>query len=710
MLTQASLASEVQIGEFTLDRVQQHLRYQGTIITLEPKVYEVLCYLIIHHERLVSLAELHEHVWMGRVVSDTAVRRTISKLRHVLGDKDSQQPRYIKSVMKRGYQLICPIDAVDSNNDTMTASSDLPVPQDADTPIVRPHLLKPASSRIKLSRVWGSVMMLMLVTALAWMWLSKKFPSNHEAAPLPALEMKRLISSPGHKVDLAISSDERYLVYSGTDGASEQWRLFLFDQHSGQVQLLPTPESRTISAVSFVRDDQAIVYVDSQFGKSRIYKLPLNLNQPAQILLDNYFAIGGLSYHSQSDSLIFGATKQQGDNGHFYRLDLHSLQLEQLTFSSSSHVMDYVGSLSADQSQLAILRYQQDTATIRLQIYQLSNKELIHEHELDQFIGQIKWLDADRMIMLNQEGILQTLDVQNATVADLPLPAQQQYRRFALGHSNQLYTIVRPKEERHFIEADWPDRLHMKLFQLGASALDVQYKRNNTDGLWLTRKEHDYQLASYDPTTFEEQFIMSHPEFFQLIDEHPDQAKLLLKSAGRLWLFELSERTWQPISIQGQLVERGYFSDSGDEVLFTVSSGGRWLTYRYVLESGLLVQFNHGYRVLFPWNEQFLSITADGKMFRLDSDLQPEHQYPVTFVFDVPYRIQAYSQGLMVSNMQMHQTYLWQLFDNRNDMIAKSYPRARMHPKVSIAADGGQLIYFSTNQQSDQIYKLSAID
>lgn len=709
MLTQLSLASEVQIGDFTLDRVQQQLRFQADIVSLEPKVYDVLCYLIIHRERLVPLAELHEQVWKGRVVSDTAVRRTISKLRQVLGDTDSQNPRYVKSVMKRGYQLICPIDVAADNNSTTALPGSLAASQAAVTPVASEDVLKPVPSRLKLPLVWLSLVLLLLITGVAWMLLPRVLPSNQPTDLLPASEMQRLINSPGHKVDLAISSDERYLVFSGSDGASEQWRLFLFDQHSGQVQLLPTPESRAISAVTFVQDDQAIVYVDSQFNKSRMYKLSLHSQQPARILLDNYFTIGGLSYHSKLDSLIFGATREQGDNGHFYRLELQGLQLEQLTFSSSSHVMDYVGSISPDQSQLAVIRFQQDSASIRLQVYQLSTKELVLEHALDQFVSQVSWLDTERILLLNQQGILQTLQLQDGAVTDLPLPAQQQYRRFSLSRSNQLYTIVRPSAERHYIEADWPDRLQMKLFQLGASALDVQYMRHG-DGLWLTRQVTDYQLASYDPNSFEEQLVMSHSDFFELIDEHPEESKLLLKSAGRLWMFDVSLDEWQPISVQGQLVERGYFSDSGEHIYFTVSSGGRWLTYRYVLESGLLVQFSRGYRVLYPWQQNFLSITSDGKVFRLNSDLQPEHQYPITFVFDVPYRIQAYNRGLMVSNMQMHQTHLWQFFNDRNDMLAQSFPRSRIHPQLSIAADGGKLIYYSSNQQSDQIYKLSRFE
>jgi DNA-binding winged helix-turn-helix (wHTH) protein len=75
---------------------------------------EVLSYLIEQQPRIVSLEELHTNVWPNQIVTDTAVRRVISKLRTAFSDTDTKNPKYIKSVMKRGYQLIAPV-SLDNN-------------------------------------------------------------------------------------------------------------------------------------------------------------------------------------------------------------------------------------------------------------------------------------------------------------------------------------------------------------------------------------------------------------------------------------------------------------------------------------------------------------------------------------------------------------------------------------------------------------------
>ncbi|WP_226929090.1 winged helix-turn-helix domain-containing protein [Pseudoalteromonas distincta] len=101
--------NRLTIGEYTFDSLQQSLIKKDNLYTLEPKCMQVLSYLIEQQPRIVSLEELHNNVWENQIVTDTAVRRVISKLRVALNDNDTKNPKYIKSVMKRGYQLIAEV-------------------------------------------------------------------------------------------------------------------------------------------------------------------------------------------------------------------------------------------------------------------------------------------------------------------------------------------------------------------------------------------------------------------------------------------------------------------------------------------------------------------------------------------------------------------------------------------------------------------------
>ena len=77
----------------------------GHDVRLEAKVMLVLVYLAEHAGRVVSRAELEEHLWPGRVVTEDSVTKAIAKLRRVFGD-DAHNPRVIETIPKSGYRLI----------------------------------------------------------------------------------------------------------------------------------------------------------------------------------------------------------------------------------------------------------------------------------------------------------------------------------------------------------------------------------------------------------------------------------------------------------------------------------------------------------------------------------------------------------------------------------------------------------------------------
>jgi len=99
----------ISLGSYKLDVEEMLLNRDGEKVTLEPKVLEVLLYFIKNKERYITMEELHENLWQGRIVSDAAVRRIISKLRILFND-NHKAPKYIKSLSKRGYKLICNVD------------------------------------------------------------------------------------------------------------------------------------------------------------------------------------------------------------------------------------------------------------------------------------------------------------------------------------------------------------------------------------------------------------------------------------------------------------------------------------------------------------------------------------------------------------------------------------------------------------------------
>lgn len=75
---------------------------------LSPKAFDVLRYLVDHADRLVSQAELLEAVWPETYVNPEGVRKYIQEIRKVLCDRPDQ-PVFIQTLPKRGYQFIAPV-------------------------------------------------------------------------------------------------------------------------------------------------------------------------------------------------------------------------------------------------------------------------------------------------------------------------------------------------------------------------------------------------------------------------------------------------------------------------------------------------------------------------------------------------------------------------------------------------------------------------
>lgn len=93
---------------FVVDTATHELLDRGAPVAIEPKVFDVLIYLIENNDRVVSKDELVEAVWEGRFISDAAISSAISAVRKALQD-DGQEQRFVKTVRGRGFRFSAPV-------------------------------------------------------------------------------------------------------------------------------------------------------------------------------------------------------------------------------------------------------------------------------------------------------------------------------------------------------------------------------------------------------------------------------------------------------------------------------------------------------------------------------------------------------------------------------------------------------------------------
>jgi DNA-binding winged helix-turn-helix (wHTH) protein len=91
----------LRFGHYERDTQLFELRSAGTPLPLEPKVFDLLLYLIQCRDRVVTKQELLTHLWPQQFVSDAALSYCVMAARKAVGDSGRTQ-RVIKTLHERG--------------------------------------------------------------------------------------------------------------------------------------------------------------------------------------------------------------------------------------------------------------------------------------------------------------------------------------------------------------------------------------------------------------------------------------------------------------------------------------------------------------------------------------------------------------------------------------------------------------------------------
>ena len=97
-------------------------------IHIEPKVMQVLYQLASNPGQVLERDKLLNDIWDGRAFSDEPLTRCIAALRHALGESPTD-PKYIQTIPKSGYRLVCPVKSLEQPTDDAKEDSGDPGPR-----------------------------------------------------------------------------------------------------------------------------------------------------------------------------------------------------------------------------------------------------------------------------------------------------------------------------------------------------------------------------------------------------------------------------------------------------------------------------------------------------------------------------------------------------------------------------------------------------
>jgi eukaryotic-like serine/threonine-protein kinase len=240
-----------RFGEFLLDLEGGFLRRNGEEVSLRPKAFDVLRYVVLHHGRLISKDELARAVWPDVAVTDNSLAQCLLEIRRALADDDQ---RLIRTVARRGY--------VFDGSVAVAVSAARHLPERGVPPTAAPvplHLLHRTAPRAGRTAVWLAVTVLVALAATVSGWRalrSNRRPSGDET-PVQLTDFNDSAIAP------SLSHDGRVLTFIrggsfGKAGApSGQVYVKLLDG-GAPVQL--TRDSMDKIHPVFSPDDSRIVY------------------------------------------------------------------------------------------------------------------------------------------------------------------------------------------------------------------------------------------------------------------------------------------------------------------------------------------------------------------------------------------------------------------------------------------------------------------
>jgi TolB-like protein/DNA-binding winged helix-turn-helix (wHTH) protein/Flp pilus assembly protein TadD len=112
-----------EFNDFRLDAAKRLLLERGEPLSLTPRVFDTLLYLVEHQGQVLEKGELMKAIWPDSFVEENNLTQNISTLRRVLGETRGEN-RYIVTVPGRGYRFAAEVTATSVRAETLSTVPD----------------------------------------------------------------------------------------------------------------------------------------------------------------------------------------------------------------------------------------------------------------------------------------------------------------------------------------------------------------------------------------------------------------------------------------------------------------------------------------------------------------------------------------------------------------------------------------------------------
>jgi TolB-like protein/DNA-binding winged helix-turn-helix (wHTH) protein len=198
-----------QFASFSLDPRKRVVLHNGNPLSLTPKVFDTLLYLVRNPGRILTKDELLRQIWPDSFVEEVNLAVNISTLRKALGE-NPQESRFIATLPGRGYRFVAEVREVADGEESETSL--LPEgrwgPAVADLPAFKRKFPVTRILRVILS----ALLVLFLVVAVGWF---SRWQKERTTPPPPKIAASIAVLP---FTDLSPGKDQEYF----SDGLTEE--------------------------------------------------------------------------------------------------------------------------------------------------------------------------------------------------------------------------------------------------------------------------------------------------------------------------------------------------------------------------------------------------------------------------------------------------------------------------------------------------------
>ena len=241
--------------DFRLDR-QTRILYRGAEhVSMEPRVADMLAYLVEHRDRVVTKDELLTAIWGKIIVEEGVLRRNIGLMRNAL-DPDNRD-RYIQTHRGLGYRFMATV-TTEQRLPVGTAIGDI-----ANDSLPSPSL-KTAPSTNRLYQRLTALAAAVVVIGLAFIIFRSNYGNKIE------YDATRItfVARPSQVIAAAISPDGKLIAYANSDA------LYVSDADAIQPSAQPLMKGLVPIYMSWYPDSihMMVSYISFETGEQTVWK------------------------------------------------------------------------------------------------------------------------------------------------------------------------------------------------------------------------------------------------------------------------------------------------------------------------------------------------------------------------------------------------------------------------------------------------------